>query len=117
MRKSSLHSIGYSLHPITSSNQIAGRSGGSGLPACRRASARRGAGERKSLGRIDKPRLNWIPFDIAPDSLTALVIVDQAIEAFLLPKGLVLRKTEHPHGLVCGKSLQRAQPLTGSNVR
>ena len=88
-------------------------SGGSGLPACHRASGRRGAGKGKIPGCGCKSGLNRIPLDVVFYPLKPFIVVNQPIKALLLPERPVLRKAVHPNSRVSGESFQWPQPPSG----
>ena len=90
---------------------------GPGFPACRRASARRGAGIRKIFGSSRQARLNRIPLDIPTNPLTFLVAANQVIVALVLPERLRSFQTEHTMRLVRRESLERSEPLSRSHPR
>ncbi len=89
---------------------------GPGLPACRRASARRGAGERKILWQPNQPSLDRIPLDVAFHSQAFLLATDEVIVAFVLPERRSTQ-AEHPDGFVPRESLERPEPGSGSHAR
>jgi hypothetical protein len=84
---------------------------GSGLPACRRASARRRAGEGKFLGQRSEPCLDRIPFYVVFHPLAFFVVADQVIVAFILPEGAGTQ-TKHPDGFVSSKAFERPEPFS-----
>jgi hypothetical protein len=89
---------------------------GSGLPACRWASARRGAGELEFLGQRGEPCFDRIPVDVVLNSRGFFVVTDEVVVAFVLPEGAGM-KAKHTDGLVPGEAFERAKPFSGRHVR
>src|SRR5579863_2907263 len=89
---------------------------GPGLPACRWASAQRGAGERKLFGQRGESCLNRIPFDLVLDSFRFFVVADQVVVAFVLPEGARIQ-TKHANGFVACETFERAKPFWRRHAR
>lgn len=84
-------------------------SGGSGLPACRRAPARRGAGERKFLRQSCQAGFDRIPFDVARDPPEFIVTANEVVVILVLPKRT--NQPEHSNCFVTSESFERAEPF------
>jgi hypothetical protein len=84
---------------------------GSGLPACRRASTRRGAGVRKLLRQHREPSLDRIPFDMVLPSQAFLIVRNHVVVAFVLPTGDVVQP-EHPNSLKASEAFERSKPFS-----
>lgn len=89
---------------------------GPGLPACRWASARRGARPGKLLRQRGESCLDRIPFDVVLHSLAFFVVAYQMVIAFVLPEGAFIQ-TRHAAGFVSGEALQRAKPFWRRHAR
>src|SRR5579885_2462779 len=88
---------------------------GSGLPPCRRASARRRRRIRKLLRSSHQSCLNGIVLNVPPNPLKPAV-PHQMIVTLVLPKRCS-GKPEHPQRLMRREPLQRSQPIGAANPR
>jgi hypothetical protein len=75
-----------------------------------------GAGERETFGQPCEPRLDGVPFDIAPDSCGFLVIADQVVVTFVLPEGAFVQ-SEQADRFVSREAFQRTEPFSGRYAR